>query len=193
MRFPRILIAAFALSLSLMPASLLAQQSKDQPAEPAADDPGPMHQRLGELAGTWEVAIQYKLGDKVHNGDATCEAKLILDGRFLQQDYHSLFQGKPFHVMQILGFDNQKKKFVELMMDTMGTGILHNEGDISADGKVITNEGESRDPTTKKPFKLRTVYTFADHDHFTLEWYEVKDGDKAEKTVTLRHSRKKAG
>ena len=55
---------------------------------------GPVHKRLGELAGTWDVAVRYIIGDKQHEGKATCEAKMILDGRFLQQDYTSRFQGQ---------------------------------------------------------------------------------------------------
>jgi len=191
MRFRSRFLGLLVACSSLAPAYSLAQESKDQPEKLTPDGPGPVHERLSDLAGKWDVAIQYKLGEKVQDGKATCEAKWILDGRFLQQDYHSRFQGKPFHVLQILGYDNQKKKFIELMMDTMSTSVLHNEGEISEDGKVITNQGESRDPMTKKPIKLRTRYTISDRDHFTLEWYRVDEGGKEEKTVTLRHSRTK--
>jgi len=176
----------------VFPVVSLGQESKDRPAKLAPDAPGPVHQRLNEMVGRWDVAIQYKLGKNVQNGKATCDAKLILGGRFLQQDYNSLFQGQPFQVMQILGYDNQKKKVIELMMDTMSTSVLHNEGQVSEDGKVITNTGESLDPRTKKPYKLRTVYTIADHDHFTLEWYRIDEGAADEKVVTLTHARRKS-
>jgi Protein of unknown function (DUF1579) len=177
---------------SLLPAACaFSQEKKDQPPRVAADVPGPVHQRLGELVGSWDVAIQYKLGDKVQDGKATCDATMILGGRFLQQNYKSIFQGEPFEVLQILGYDNDKHKTIEVMMDTTGTGLLHNEGTISEDGKVITNLGESRDPTTKKRFKLRTVYTIADRDHFSLEWFRTNDGTAEEKVVTLVHTRKK--
>jgi hypothetical protein len=187
-----LLIAVFAASLSLAPAHLLAQERKEESATLTPDGPGPVHKCLNAMAGKWDVAIQYKLGDKVQNGKATCEAKWILDGLFLQQNYHSRFQGKPFHVMQILGYDNEKKKFIELKMDTMSTSVLHNEGEISADGKVITNVGEAWDPRTRKPYKLRTVYTITDPDHFTLEWYHIEEGVADEKVVTMSHSRSKA-
>ena len=99
-------------------------------------------------------------------GEAKCEAKMILGGRFLQQDYTSSIQGQPFLVLQLWGYDNASKKSIEIMMDTMGTGVLHNEGTVSEDGKVITNMGESRDPATGKPYKLRTVATLIDRDNF---------------------------
>jgi hypothetical protein len=192
MRFRSRFFALLAASLSLLPARSPAQESKNQPTKVAPDGPGPVHQRLNDLAGKWDVAIQYKLGKNVQNGNATCEARWILGGRFLQQDYDSRFQGEPFHVMQILGYDNQKKRVIELMMDTMSTSVLHNEGEISEDGKVITNVGDSRDPRTKKPYKLRTVYTIADRDHFTIEWFRADEGAADEKVVTLTHARKKS-
>ena len=113
--------------------------------------PGPVHKRLAELAGTWDVSTRYVIGDKQNEGKATCEAKLILGGRFLQQEYTSRFQGRPFHVLQLLGYDNTRKKSIEIMLDTMGTGVLHNEGTVSDDGKVISNPGESLDPGPESP------------------------------------------
>jgi hypothetical protein len=177
--------------LVILPTPGLAQDDKGQKEDDKRDLPGPVHKRLGELAGSWNVSVTYIIGDKQHEGKATCEAKLILDGRFLQQEYSSRFQGQPFHVFQILGYDNAKKKSIEIMLDTMGTGVLHNEGTVSEDGKVITNTGESQDPQTGKPYKLRTVTTITDHDNFTLEWFRVDDGGKEAKVVAMSHTRKK--
>jgi hypothetical protein len=137
------------------------------------------------------VALRYKLGDKEQEGTASCEAKLILDGRFLQQDYNSRFQGKPFHVVQLLGYDNSRKKTIEIMIDNLSTSLMHNEGSISDDGKVITNIGGSEDPITRKPYKLRTVTTIVDHDHFTLEWFRTDAGAGEERVVGMSHTRKK--
>jgi hypothetical protein len=157
-----------------------------------ADVPGPIHERLNNLAGNWDVAIQYKLGEKTHNGTATCEARWILDGRFLKQDYNSKFGDKPFHVIQLLGYDTGRKKTIEIKLDNMSTGVMHNEGSISDDGKVITNVGESLDPATGKPYKLRSVTTIVDADHFTLEWFHIDDQSKADKVVSMSHTRKKS-
>jgi hypothetical protein len=166
---------------------------EDRKQSPAAnvDVPGPAHQRLGDLAGTWDVTIRYKLGDKEHEGKASCEAKWILEGRFLQQDYKSNFQGKPYEVIQLLGYDSAAKKSIEIKLDNLSTGVMHNEGSISEDGKVITNLGKSLDPATGKPYKLRTVTTIVDHDHFTLEWFGTEDGGKESRVVSMSHTRRK--
>ncbi len=188
--YARILALVVAVVVAV-PSTGLPQEATNQNRAVKSDEPGPVHKRLNDLAGTWDVALLYRLGEKEHAGKATCEAKWVLDGRFLQQDYHSRFQGKPYHVIQLLGYDNLRKKSIEIKMDNLSTGLLHNEGAISDDGKVITNVGEGLDPATNKPYKLRTVTTFVDNDHFTLEWFRANNAGKEEKMVSMAHTRKK--
>ena len=185
------LCGIMAAGLFLVPMTGSSQEKKDKAAEAEPDGPGPVHKQMEPLAGSWDVEVKFILDGKEHTGKATCEAKWILKGRFLQQEYQSEFMGKPFTVLQHLGYDNQKKKTIEIMMDNLSTGVLHNEGSISEDGKVITNLGESLDHATGKPYKLRTVTTIVDHDHFTLEWFRAGDGGKENRVVSMSHTRKK--
>jgi len=183
--------ALTVLGLVVAPLVGHSQQSRERDRTAKVDVPGPAHHRLDDLAGNWDVTIRYKMGDKEHEGKASCESKWVLDGRFLQQDYKSLFQGKPYEVIQLLGYDNVGKKTIEIKLDSMSTGVLHNECSISEDGRVITNFGKSVDPATGKPYKLHTVTTIVDHDHFTLEWFGTEDGGKESKVVSMAHIRKK--
>jgi hypothetical protein len=185
------IFACLALGVGLSGVAGIAQDDKKAAQTVKPDLPGAIHGRLAELAGSWDVTIKYVIANKEHEGKASCEAKMILDGRFLQQDYSSNFQGRPFQVLQLWGFDNVKKKSIEMMMDTMGTGAHYNEGTVTDDGKEMTNAGESRDPSTGKPYRLRTVTTFVDRDHFVTEWFGTPDGGKESKTVTLNHTRKR--
>jgi Protein of unknown function (DUF1579) len=191
MRSHKSMIAFVATGAALAMSVAFAQDDKKQDQTARGDSPGPVHKRLAELAGTWDVSTRYVIGDKEREGKATCEAKMILGGRFLQQDYDSLFQGQPFHVLQLLGYDNARKKSIEIMLDTMGTGMRHNEGTVSDDGNVITNVGESIDSQSGKPYKLHTVTTITDRDNFTLEWFRADDSGKQSKVVTLTHKRRK--
>src|SRR5262249_6490071 len=128
---------------------------------------------------------------KYHDGTATCEGKWELDGMVLVQKYNSKMPGgKEFNVVQTLGYDTGKKKGYEVHYNNMHTGIGFNEGEFSADGKTLTHMGMHYDDMAKEMKKLKTVYTFTDADHFTIEWY-MGEGDKSERGVTLKHTRKK--
>jgi hypothetical protein len=150
--------------------------------------PGEHHKQLDVLVGRWEVIAKYKYGSgPERQGKATSEAKWILGGRFVQQEYKSE-SGQL--TLQFIGYDNQKKKFFEVKMDNNDTGVLLTEGTISDDGKVITNTGERTDPLTGATGKLRAVTTIIDKDHYTLEWFMSGANGKEEKVVTLSHTRK---
>jgi hypothetical protein len=153
--------------------------------------PTEQHKQLDVLAGNWDVAITFKFGGQERQGKATCESKWMLDGKHLHQQYQSSMNGRPFTVVQVLGYDANRKKFFELKLDNMDTGVMHNEGTISADGKTLSMRGDRTDPMTGQTGKMRTVTTITDKDHYTLEWYMVAPDGKEEKTVTLVHTRKK--
>jgi len=185
--------AAALAGLLLTPATGLSEGKKAKPPDVAADKPGAVHKRMDSLAGSWDVELSYVLGGEEHKGKARCEARWILDGHFLHQEYKSKFMGRPFTVVQILGYDNRKNKTIEIIMESMSTGILHNEGTISEDGKVITNTGQTLDPGTGKPTKLRTVTSIVDRDHYALEWFTQGADGKEQKVVSMKHTRSKGG
>jgi hypothetical protein len=169
----------------------IGQENKGKPTRAPVDAPGAVHKQLDVLTGKWDVEVTYILNGKENRGKAQCESRWVLDGRFLQQEYRSQLLGKPFVVLQHLGYDNQKNKTIEIKMDSLSTGVLHNEGSISKDGKVISNEGESLDPRTHQKFKLRTLTTIIDPDHYTLEWLRPGADGKDEKLVSMKHTRRK--
>jgi hypothetical protein len=181
--------AGAAAALLLAPWAGIAQENKG----PVPDAPGPVHKQMERLAGNWDVDIVYIFNGKENKGKAKCETRWILDGRFLQQEYKSLFMGRPYTVLQHLGYDNQKKKTIEITMNSLSTGVHYNEGSISEDGKVITNEGDALDPKTGKSTKLRTVTTIVDDDHYTLEWFKPGADGRSEKVVSMSHMRRKPG
>src|SRR5262245_52477903 len=165
-----------------------------QKKDPAQDlfAPGDEHKKLDVLAGNWDVEVKFVIGPgKEGKGTAACVTKWALEGRFLHQKYDSVFMGKPLVVEQYLGFDRHRGKVVELYLNSTDTGVMHNEGEISADGKTITCTGTKFDTATGKEAKIRTVTTITDKDTYTLEWYTTGPDGKEARTVTLTHKRKK--
>jgi Protein of unknown function (DUF1579) len=177
--------SVLALALAMV---ALSARADDKPKE----FPSEQHKQLDVLAGTWDVATTFKFGGQERQGKATCESKWVLGGRHLHQQYQSTINGRPFTVLQILGYDTARKTFFELKLDSMDNGVMHNEGTISADGKTLTMRGDRTDPMTGQAGKIRTVTTITDKDHYALEWYMTGADGKEERTVTLVHTRKKS-
>jgi hypothetical protein len=150
--------------------------------------------RLAYFVGDWNVAVQFILPDgKEHSGQAVCATRPILDGKFIHQEYKSKFMGKPLTVVQLLGYDSLKKKFVEFQLhdDAIGIHTMHDEGSFSDDGKVLTMAGDSIDGFTGKPVRVRFVTKIVDDDHYSLEYFVTEQGGKEERKVVLTHTRKR--
>lgn len=159
-----------------------------QEQNPDLNVPGPEHKRLDGLVGHWNVEVRFPIGPgQTGEGQATCEGKWVMDGRFLRLEYSSMFGGKPLTVVRFVGFDRHQDKYVEVQLESTRTDVLHAQGSASADGKTITTRGTHRDPASGQPVDVRSVTTFTDGDSFTLEM-RYGEGDQA-KTITLRHQR----
>ncbi len=179
---------ALAVAVQSFASAAPQEQSREMAQKQKLLQPGVHHAELDRLAGSWTVAVTFKLGPGAeYQSTATSEAKWILGGRFLQQQYKN---ESGLEVLQFLGYDNQKERFFEIKMDNMETGLLRTEGAISPDGNVITNYGDRIDPLSGMAGKLRTVTTIVDHDHYTVEWYLTGPGGPEEKIVTMKHTRK---
>lgn len=187
-----ILVVPLALVATLVPsfAQEKAERDKKMAEMMQNTQPGARHKQLDVLAGSWDVVVRFKYGlGPERQGKATSEAKWILGNRFLQQEYKSE-SGQV--TLQFVGYDNQKKKFFEVKMDNMDTGVLYTEGAISEDGKIITNLGDRTDPMTGETRKLRIVTTILHKDHYTVEWFQPGVDGQEQKSVTLIHTRKQA-
>jgi hypothetical protein len=177
--------AALCLFVSVLPVR------GDDPGAGQSTKKSPMHDELARLVGNWDATVTFHIGGKENQGKARCEAKWILNENCVQQEYNSMFMGRPLTILQLLSYDPSKKKIVEVHMTSMSGGALMNEGESTKDGKVWTLEGPYFDMQSQKNTRLRTVYTFEDPDHFTLDWFTPGPDGKESRTIHIAHTRKK--
>jgi len=107
----------------------------------------------------------------------TCEQKMLLGGRYLQQDYAGDMMGAPFNGIGITGYDNPRQKYVSTWIDSMSTGILYFEGSAGPDGKTILQHCLFDDPV-RGPVKWRSVTKIVDDDTHLFEMYLTDKSDK---------------
>ena len=198
MRFSvSILVALFVLSLAspLMAKDKKSEKPMDQQAMmelwKKMATPGEPHKLFATLAGSWTTTSKEWMdpGKPPTESTGTAEIKMLLDGRFLYQEYNSQMMGQPFSGIGIDAYDNMTKKYVTAWLDSMGTGIFIMEGSASADGKTITLKGSHPEPGGGK-MTHRAVWKIVDNNNQTFDMYGAHHGGKETKMMEIVYTRK---
>jgi hypothetical protein len=145
--------------------------------------PGVQHKMLEESVGTWDAEVKMWMNGPVGEplvSKGTSESKMVLGGRYLQQDFTGEMMGQPFVGTGFTGYDNFKKKYVSFWIDNMSTGMSIMDGVLDKGGKSVTMWGKMDEPATgQKNKKVKYVTRFVDKDTQVFETYDVTSfGDK---------------
>jgi hypothetical protein len=154
--------------------------------------PGVPHRLLASMAGSWSTKIRNwcEPGKPPRESSGSSEQKMILDGRFLQQEFTGEMMGSPFTGIGVTGYDNHTQKYVSTWIDSMSTAILYFEGTAGSDGKTITQEACYDDPV-RGPMKWRSVTRIVDdHTHF-FEMYSTDTSGREEKMMEITYRRRR--
>lgn len=153
--------------------------------------PGEPHKLFAGLAGSWATSTKEWMepGKPQTESAGTAEMKMLLEGRFLYQEYNGHMMGQPFSGIGIDAYDNMTKKYVTAWMDTMGTGIFIMEGTASADGKTITLKGSHPEPGGGK-MTHRAVWAILDNNTQRFDMYGAHHGGKESKMLEITYVRK---
>ena len=155
--------------------------------------PGPVHKLLEKLTGSWVTRTKARMDPNKPpmESTGTCVQKMILGGRYLQQEYTGDMMGETFNGINLLGYDNQSGKYVSVWYDYMSTGIYYFQGTASADGKTITQECDFDDPI-RGPLHWRSVTRLLDDNRLEYDMYITPKGGKEAKEVEMTVTRKEA-
>lgn len=192
-------LAVTILCVTLLVATALAKEKKhQQPLDEKAmmelwkqaATPGEPHKLFATLAGSWTTATKEWMepGKPPMESTGTAEMKMLLDGRFLYQEYNGQMMGQPFTGIGIDGYDNIRKKYVTAWMDSMGTGIFIMEGTASQDGKTITLKGSHPEPGGGH-MSHRAIWKLIDANHQTFDMYGAHHGRKEMKMMEITYQR----
>jgi hypothetical protein len=171
-----------------------AQAGKPDPAMEAwmkASIPGPQHQLLDALAGSWSGVVKMWMDPTKPPTESACtiDSKWILGGRFLHEEVKGQFMGQPFSGVGLTGYDNIQKKYVGMWVDSMSTGISHSQGTADAAGKTFTFEAENLDPLSGKKVKSRDVTRIQGKDNYSLEMFKTGPDGKEFKAMEIVFTR----
>ncbi len=198
MRFRSLAITTLCIMLTVSPT--LAKEKKGQkPMDQQAmmemwkklGTPGEPHKLFATLAGSWTTTTKEWMepGKPPTESTGTAEMKMLLEGRFLYQEYNSQMMGQPFSGIGIDAYDNLTKKYVTAWVDSMGTGIFMMDGTASPDGKTITLKGSHPEPGGGK-MTHRAVWKIVDNNTQTFDMYGAHRGGKEMKMLQITYTRK---
>jgi hypothetical protein len=153
--------------------------------------PGEPHKLFATLAGSWTTKTKSWMepGKPPTESTGSAEMKMLLDGRFLQQEFTGEMMGQPFSGVGVNAYDNLRKRYVTAWIDTMGTGIFQMEGTASADGKTITLKGQHAE-LGGGHMTHRAVWKIVDSNTQTFDMYGTHQGGKEMKMMEIAYTRK---
>ena len=197
MRLKQIILTCLCLVVTA--SFVMAKEKKQQQMDPQAmmeayqklATPGEPHKQLTSLAGSWTTQTKEWMepGKPPTESTGSVEMKVLLDGRFLQQEFSGNMMGQPYSGIGTTGYDNLRKRYVSMWMDTMGTGIFMMEGTASADGRTITLRGQHAELGGGK-MTHRAVWKIVDNNNQTFDMYGTHDGGKEMKMMEITYTRK---
>ncbi|MGH7148028.1 MAG: DUF1579 domain-containing protein [Nitrospiraceae bacterium] len=153
--------------------------------------PSEPHKLFATLAGSWTTKTKEWMepGKPPTESTGSAEMKMLLDGRFLYQEFNSQMMGQPFSGIGIDAYDNLRKRYITAWIDTMGTGIFLMEGTASADGKTITLKGRHDEPGGGH-MTHRAVWKLVDANIQTFDMYGTHGHGKEMKMLEITYNRK---
>lgn len=152
--------------------------------------PGKEHNLLSRMAGRWKTVTRSwnEPGQPPEESAGICEQKMILGGRFLQQECSGEMMGSAFNGIGFTGFDNNTKKFVSTWMDSIGTAVYLFEGPADPDGRSFTQKCSYNDPV-RGPMEWRSTCRLMDDNNISFEMYGTVLGGKEEKMMEMTYTR----
>lgn len=165
----------------------------------AANQLSPMHEKLKMFVGEWKcVNTMYPgPGAPPQVSKAESEIELILDGRYMRQDYKGSFEapgpdGKmtTYHFTGegTMCYDTMKKEFTSMWIDSMSTGIYTEQGHWDDSAKQFVFHGQMPDPSGKM-VKSRTTLKFEGKDKFVMTMMRETAPGKYVKGMTIEYTR----
>jgi len=185
-----VLVASVAMAKDKKPEKQMDPQAMMEMYQKLAT-PGEPHKLFASLAGSWTTKTREWMepGKPPTESTGTADMKMLLDGRFLQQEFTSQMMGQPFSGIGIDGYDNLRKRYVTTWIDTMGTGIFQMEGTASADGKTITMKGQHAE-LGGGHMSHRAIWKIVDSNTQTFDLYGTHHGGKEMKMMEITYTRK---
>lgn len=151
------------------------------------------HEFLKNFAGKWNVTTTTWAmpGAEPSVAENHAEAEMFFEGRFLKMKFKGTMMGQPFEGLQIIGYDNLKKKIISFWVDSTGTSFYLLEGTLDPKTNKITETGIWPDPMTGENMNVKSVTTLVSKDEYIYQMFMIGPDGTEFKSMENRSIRKK--
>jgi hypothetical protein len=152
------------------------------------------HERLEFFVGDWDVVTKLWMGgpgSPAQESTGTATYSWLMEGRWLATDFQGNMMGMPFDGFQLTGYDNYRREYVGIWVDSMSTSLSVSSGRLDQEGTVITMYGEMDDPSLGHLGKMAKYVTrIVDENTFVFEIHDLAIGGDATKVVEMTYTRR---
>lgn len=156
--------------------------------------PGAPHKIFNQLVGHWKYTSKFweKADVKPEESSGTSNIKVILGGRFLQNEVKGKSMGMNFQGMGLTGYNNIKEKYETIWIDNMATGMMKGEGTYDDSTQTLKDSGVASCPMTKKKEReYRTEWKIIDKNNtvFTMWGPDEDDNEFKQMEMVLKKAK----
>ncbi len=168
-----------------------AEQQAMMEAWAKAATPGPEHEWLAQMEGTWSLEVKSWMDPKAPPTVSTAKSdvRTIMGGRYIQEAVEGTAMGQRFAGLGFTGYDNTRKLYVSVWMDNMSTGILETEGTYDEKTRTMTMIGSHPDPVTGKLKKMRSTCYHETTDKIIMTYYDTAPDGTEFKSMEITYTR----
>jgi uncharacterized protein DUF1579 len=184
--------ATLALAQTGQPPQMTPEQKAEMEAYMKAGTPGPAHELLAAMAGTYDLTVRswHEPGGPPMEEKGSATRTMTLGGRVLVEDLTSSMMGTPFTGHGMTGYDNVSGKYWGTWNDSMSTGVMVSEGTCDAQGKTCTFTSSWKDPVKKTTIKARMTTKWTSPTTEIFEMYAPGKDGKEMKMMEITYTKK---
>jgi hypothetical protein len=170
------------------PSAPAASSSHEMPPLPK---PGPEHDVLKAEEGNWDAVVEsWMEPGKPPTTSKGTETNTLLGGLWLVTDFKGDFMGAPFLGHGVMGWDQNKKKYVSTWVDSMSTGPSTGEATYDAGTKTLAGWMEGPD-LSGKVMKMKQTCVLKDADTRIFTMSNVGADGKESPAMRITYKRRK--
>lgn len=157
--------------------------------------PGSSHKVLESMVGEWNATSKMweSMNGAPMESTGKSSMKMIMGGRYLEQNFSGMAMGQPFEGRGFMGYNNLEKRYETMWIDNMATAMMHGTGTWDSKSKILKDSGQFSCPMAEtKQRTYRTEFKVVNKDTlvFTMWAPEIETG-KDFKNMEITYKRAK--